>query len=324
MAYSLSESYQYCQQITRQYATSFYFASKFLDKERRRAVFAVYAFSRFSDSLVDEPVLTDSDYIYQNILAFKRVCEYYLLPSLMPEFEIQTFEILKTKPDIQEAIKIFPAFLDTYQKYEINKQWVLDLILGVEMDLVKRRYQTFSQLDLYCYRVAGTIGLIMTKIAGYKDEKAFLYAENMGKALQLTNILRDVGEDYFQRDRVYLPQEVLTKFKIDPKDFDSKKITPEFKQAIAELIQFNKKMYQENWQGFKYLNFKARLGLKTACRLYAKILDKIEKNEYDVLNQRAYTKKREKIWELLILIFNKKKAGQFLPQTSSTNSSSSN
>jgi phytoene synthase len=321
---NLAYSYQYCRNITKKYATNFYFASKLLDKEKRAAAFAVYAFSRFSDSLVDESVLTDKDHVYQNFLAFKRVCEHYLLPSLMPEFELESFEILKTKKDIDEAIKIFPAFLHTYQKYKLNKQWILDLILGIEMDLVKNRYQTFTQLDLYCYRVAGTIGLIMTKIAGYKDEKAFLYAENMGKALQLTNILRDVGEDLFERNRVYLPQEILTKFKVNLEDLKNKKITPEFKQVIKELILFNKQMYEKNWPGFKYLDFQARLGLKTACRLYAKILDKIEENNYDVLNKRAYTKKREKIWELMILVFNKPKAARFLPQTLPADSSFGN
>jgi phytoene synthase len=312
MSINLQDSYQHCRQITRKYGTSFYFASKFLGESKRMAAFAVYAFSRFSDSLVDDSPLLDEKHIYENVLAFKKICEYYLLPQKTPKLNLEILKTLKTKQEIEEISKILPAFLETYQKYQIDKNWILDLILGIEMDLVKKRYQTFKQLDLYCYRVAGTIGLIMTKIVGYKDEKAFWYAEKMGKSLQLTNILRDVGEDYFTRDRVYLPQELLTEYKVDVKSFETKKITPEFELALKELILFNRKMYQENWEGFKYLNFQSRLGLKTACRIYAKILDKIEQNKYDVLTKRAFTKKREKIWEVLILTFNKKGAAKFV------------
>ncbi len=298
---SISESYAFCKQITKANATSFYFASKFLDKNKRKAAFAIYAYCRFADSLADEPRYKTKKKITENLKTFQKVTK-----RGIEKKDYQKFLTKLHPEDKKDTLRIFPAFLDTVNKCLINPKWFYDLLLGVEMDLSKTRYKDLKELKLYCYRVAGTVGLIMTDLIGYTDERVIKHAKNMGIALQLTNILRDVGEDLFERNRIYLPETDLKKYKVTEESLKQKKINPEFIELIKNYIKITKKMYRDNWVGFEYLNPEGLFGLKSACLIYSKILDKIEKNNYNVLTKRAYTRKREKILEVAKLLAKKK------------------
>jgi len=298
----LKNSYQFCKQKTKQHATSFYFAGRILDRSERYSAYAIYAFCRFSDSLVDESRVSEEK-ISKNLEKWTNFTKKALNNQ---DCQISDLELLNST-DQSEAEQILPAFLDTFKKYKLKPEYFLDLLKGVKMDLTVNRYQTWSELEEYCYFVAGTVGLMMTSLIGYSDPKAFEYAKNMGIALQLTNILRDVGEDLEERSRIYLPQQDLQKFGVDLENINHNevKLNQNFIDLMQFFIQKNRDIYNQNWHGFEFLNSRGRFGLKSACKIYSKILDKIEENNYNVLHKRAFTRKREKLWEVLKIVVDK-------------------
>jgi len=296
-----SQSFDFCKKITKKYATSFYVASRFLPKSKRDASYAIYAFSRFTDNLADEPMVDDLTKIKQNLDFLKKVCNLVFEGEDLNKI-IKCLNFFSSKQEKEVAKQILPAFYSVSKSYNFEKKWFLDLIQGVETDLSKTRYQNFEELDYYCYQVAGTIGLIMSVVIGVKDKQALFYADKMGRALQLTNILRDVGEDLFKRDRVYLPLSIFHKYNVKIEDLRQRNLDQNFQNLISELISYNRQQYEQSWQGFNYLHPEGRFALKTACKIYAKILDRIEANHLDVLNQRAFTRKRDKLWSVMKLI----------------------
>ncbi|RPJ17354.1 MAG: phytoene/squalene synthase family protein, partial [Chloroflexi bacterium] len=181
---SLRKAYKQAEKITAQHSKSFYFASGLLPEEKRSAVRALYAFCRTVDDIVDEPseVERDSQLDYWRAMA-----------------ETASF----ADNDLVAA-----AWADTLTRYHIPRHYALQLIDGVARDLVQSRYQTFDELATYCYGVASTVGLMSMYIVGFHSSEAVSYAIKLGVALQMTNILRDVGEDH-KNGRLYLPREEL-------------------------------------------------------------------------------------------------------------------
>ena len=182
----------YCKQKTKESHSSFLFAFLFLSPKRRNALTALYAFCREVDDIADECEEYDTG---------KKKLDWWRL-------EIDRMYNNKPQHPVTNALKLYIA------DYELDKAYFIEIIDGMEMDLNFTRYESFKQLHLYCYRVASTVGILSAQIFGYKDSKTLKYAHNLGIALQLTNIIRDIGEDA-RRGRIYIPLDELKKFNTD-------------------------------------------------------------------------------------------------------------
>lgn len=254
------------QEITKSFAKTFYAASLFLPKAEKRASYAVYAVCRASDETVDNPSGKDT---------------------------LADLEKLKNNIDLAYGnaplkIPLLAAFRETVNKYRIPKEYFYELLSGMRMDLEKNRYANLEELDDYCYKVAGVVGLIMARIFGCKDERSKKYAADLGIAMQLTNILRDVREDYL-RGRIYLPRDILEGFKVTEDNIASGKPNENFKNMLQFMIDRARQYYLNSQEGIKFIG-KARLRFVVICmkEMYSRILSEIERNNYDVFSSRAH------------------------------------
>ncbi len=265
---SLAESYHVCKCLTRQHSKSFFFSTQFLPPDKRQAVRALYAFCRTSDDLVDmaqdDPARTLAEWV--------RLARAPLPPH-------------------DNAVLL--AWHDARVRYHLAPALADELLAGVAMDLTIDRYETFADLWLYCYRVASVVGLLSMHIIGAAPG-ATPYAIKLGVALQLTNILRDVGEDA-QRGRVYLPAEDLRRFGLTADDILSKAHDERFRALMQFEIARTHRLYAESWPGIALLSADSRLSVGAAARTYRGILDKIVANNYDVYTRRAFLTRTEKL-----------------------------
>ena len=259
---ALRKAYKQAEKITASHSKSFYFASGLLPEEKRSAVRALYAFCRTVDDIVDEASNPEQasglDYWRQMV-------------------ESTSF----AEDDLVAA-----AWADTLSRYHIPRHYALQLIDGVARDLSQTRYQTFEELATYCYGVASTVGLMSMYIVGFRDNRAVPYAIKLGVALQMTNILRDVGEDYCH-GRLYLPREELAFFGIQEWDIAEGRITENWRQFMKFQIERTRQLYEESWDGVKMLEREGQLAIGAASVFYQGILEEIEKNDYNVFSQRA-------------------------------------
>ena len=271
------EAYDYCRRVTQRASKTFYWGSVFLPQPKRRAVWAVYALCRIVDDIVDEEMNPDTPQIG------------HLSGSSTPKQELDywrsSLERVYERGGAGDNV-VQRAWSDLLERYPVPLRPVLDLFDGVEMDLSINRYQSFDELYLYCYRVAGTIGLLTSPIFGYQDEKALQHAVDLGVALQLTNILRDIGEDA-RRNRIYLPQDEMQRFGYA----ESNLMTGVVNDAFCELVRFQMTRaddyYQRSQPGVSLLSPDCRLAVRLSGTLYRGILDRIHLNNYNVFTKRA-------------------------------------
>ena len=266
--------------ITKENAKTFYFASRFLNKEKRKAAYSIYSICRISDDSVDIPNQSPASVNLETMR--KKIDSAYSNNKLNDS--------------------VLSAFRETINKYEIPKEHFNDLLEGIYMDLSKNRYDTFDELYTYCYRVAGVVGLIMLKIFGSSGDKALQHAVDLGLAMQLTNILRDIKEDY-QRGRIYIPRDEMKRFNITEKHIVEERIDKNFIALLKYQIQRARTYYVDSAKGIKMISDKK--GRFVVCMMkdiYAAILDSIEKNKYDVFLQRAHVNTSGKISLLLKIL----------------------
>jgi len=274
----MEESYEACRIITKQYAKTFYFGTKFFDEEKRRAVWAVYAWCRRTDDIVDKPRKEQGS-----------------LRSELAEWGRRLKEVWEGRA--HDLIDL--ALVDTVQKYPtLSIEPFEDMIKGMVMDLDQNRFETFEELYIYCYRVAGTVGLMMMPIMGTAEgctyEEALEPALALGVALQLTNILRDVGEDRV-RQRIYLPQEDLRQFGVTEAALLKGVKDEKYVALLKFQIERARDWYRKAEDGIPMLSKDAQLPIRASLDMYSTILTKIEENNYDNFNKRAYTAKWEKL-----------------------------
>jgi phytoene synthase len=306
MSIEIEKAYEYCESVTKLHAKSFYFAAKFLPKIKQRAVYPIYAFCRHVDDEIDEigegnqaeAILmverwqANLEEVYFNA---KTQSSKDAKEKIQPQINTDQlgFETENRKPKTENQDLIFPAWQDLLKTYKIPRELPLELIQGVLMDTRIKRYETFDELYVYCYRVASTVGLMSSEIMGYSDKIALRYAEAMGIGMQLTNILRDIKEDAAM-GRIYLPQEDLRKFKLTEEQI----FAGEFDKNFAEMMKFQveraRGFYKEGEKGIALLEKDSRFTVLLASRIYAKILDEIEKQNYNVFIRRAHTTKMQK------------------------------
>lgn len=211
---TLDNAYAYCRQISRQHAKTFYLASMFLPKEQQKPIFAIYALLRTVDDIVDmaeeklEKGLISSDEISKMLEGWKSRLKACYAGNVIND-------------------PIMMAWQDTLKSHTIPIELPLDLMDGVAMDIEFKPFDTFEELYVYCYKVAAVVGLMTSEIFGYSDKRALEHAIELGIAMQLTNILRDIGEDV-DRGRIYLPLEDLRRFNYSREEFMQKRINNNF------------------------------------------------------------------------------------------------
>ncbi len=268
----LENCYRACREIVRFHSKTFYLSSLFLEPLKRRAVWAVYAFCRTADDIVDR------DSPAPDKLAAIDAWEGQLVDSYGGRC----------------SDPIFVAFADAAQRFGISIEPALDLLRGARMDVTVRRYETYEDLREYCYLVASTVGLLVMPILGTLSPDAVGYGVALGRAMQMTNILRDVGEDA-RMDRIYLPAEDLRRFGCSEADILGGVIDEPFAELMRFEIARVRAMYAEAEPGIALLASESRFTVRLALGLYRRILERIEANDFDVFTRRAYVPLRTKL-----------------------------
>jgi 15-cis-phytoene synthase len=286
----LEEAYELCRQVTAEYAKTFYLGTRLMSAEKRRAIWAIYVWCRRTDELVDgAQAATTTD-------------------ATLDHWERNLESIFAGHPVDDADV----ALVDTLERFPIDIQPFRDMIAGQRMDLYRSRYETFEELELYCYRVAGTVGLMSTSVMGIDTSLGSApwsraqpqpnpapEAIALGIANQLTNILRDVGEDA-RRGRIYLPLEDLERFNYTEKDLIKGVVDDRWRSIMRFQIQRARKFYAEAEKGISQLSPDARFPVWSALLLYSQILNAIERNQYDVFRKRAFVPKWQKFLSLPI------------------------
>ena len=265
----IEQSYAYCARIARNRAKNFYYSFLLLSERQRKAMCAIYAFMRYSDDLSDEPGATRS----------AMDC---------------------WRADLEDALEgryrghpVWPAFHHTVCSFAIPHEYFREMIEGVASDLKPRQLETFDELYHYCYQVASVVGLTIIHIFGFDTPRALPLAEKCGVAFQLTNILRDIGEDA-ERDRVYLPAEELRRFGVTSEDLRAGRRS----EAFFALMRFQagraRAYYNEAMPLVDLVHRRSRRSLWALITIYSRLLDRIERTNYDVFSRRVRLSATEK------------------------------
>ncbi|WP_009634111.1 15-cis-phytoene synthase CrtB [Synechocystis sp. PCC 7509] len=274
---SVEDAYELCRQITAKYSKTFYLGTLLMNESKRRAIWAIYVWCRRTDELVDGPAAE------------------FTTPETLELWEKQLESLFALQPIEDPDV----ALVDTIQRFGLDIQPFRDMIAGQQMDLYRSRYETFEELNLYCYRVAGTVGLMSTTVMGIDNRcntaawsQAAPYdptpeAVTLGIANQLTNILRDVGEDA-RRGRIYLPLAELARFDYTEQDLFKGVIDERWRELMRFQIRRTQEYYRQAEKGVGYLAPDARWPVLASLMLYSQILLEIERNDYDVFKKRAY------------------------------------
>ncbi len=287
----LNKAYEICQKETQRWAKTFYLGTLLLPYEKRKAIWAIYVWCRRTDEIMDsQEALTKS----KDELSDK-----------LNEWEENTKNVFQgiIKSDLDAVL------FDTIENFPQKIEPYLDMIEGQKMDLSKFRYKNFSELKLYCYRVAGTVGLMTQNVMGIDSAYTSAPWSSMpdpseaaialGIANQLTNILRDVGEDR-QRGRIYLPLDEIKKFNYSEEELLQGVINNQWKMLMNFQLTRARNWFKKSEDGIKWLSSDARWPVWTSLRLYRGILDSIERLDYDVFNNRAFVKNSVKAFEIPI------------------------
>lgn len=258
----LDRAYAYCASLTSAHSRTFSLATSLLPAEKRRAMRALYAFCRLSDDTVDR-----SQGDGERALAAWRQ------------------KVLAPVPPPGDLVAV--AWADTRLRYRIPQRYAEQLIDGVGRDLRQTRYRTFEEVTAYAYSVASTVGLMSMHIIGFAGEQAIPYAIELGVALQLTNILRDIGEDW-HAGRVYLPTDELAMYGLSEADLDKGQVDDRWRAFLRFQIERNRRLYAEANPGIAILERDGLFAVAAASELYRTILGDIEAHDYDVFSRRAH------------------------------------
>ena len=286
---NLDQAYEACRRETAEWAKTFYLGTLLMPAAKRRAIWAIYVWCRRTDELMDSAEAQA-----------RPVAE---LAGRLDRWEERTRKLFAG--DVHDGLDL--VMRDTIERYPQPLQAYLDMIEGQRMDLNQHRYENFEQLELYCYRVAGTVGLMTQEVMGldpayttapWSDRPdTSRSAVALGIANQLTNILRDVGEDR-GRGRIYLPQEDLERFGYSEAELLAGTLNDNWRALMAFQLQRARDWFARSEAGVRWLSADARWPVWTSLRLYRGILDVIESHGYDVFNKRAYVPRAGKLIDL--------------------------
>lgn len=274
----LGQALVHCRDLTREHSKTFFFGSRFFPLRQRQAVWAVYAACRVGDDIADEPGGS---------------------AALLDQW---WQDIQRSLAGVQHGGPINVALAWASGQFTLPHSAFQELYLGLRMDLDQHTYAAWDDLELYCRRVAGVIGFMIAPICGYSGgDHTLQRALRLGQAMQLTNILRDVGED-LGRGRVYLPADLMARFGVTRAMLgtllDGGEITPEYRQLMVHLTRQARDWYAEGRQGLGSLHGSGRLAVAAAARAYEGILDALERNDYDNFSRRAHVSGTRKLMML--------------------------
>ncbi len=267
----LKEAYSYCGDLARRKAGNFYYAFRFLSPAKRRGIFALYAFCQYGDQLVDEPAPGEDSLDNLNRLS------------------AQLDDCFKGNSDTP----LFIALADSVQRFGLPRRYFRDLIEGMMTDLERRRYQTFEELVKYCYLVASTVGLLCIEIFGYREGSVKRYAEFLGIAMQLTNIIRDVSEDY-RRGRIYLPLEEMERFEYSEAGFASGLYNVNFQKLMR--FQYDRAMdyYRKAVSALPGFDRRNQAASEIMRVIYTELLETIRERRFQIFDGRISLESRRK------------------------------
>ncbi len=269
----LTRLYLEAAEATAKGSKSFHFATRFFPPRLARSAHAVYWFCRTTDDIVDEA---------SSPLAAARDISCW---------EEQTRRALSGASVDHKALTLFAR---TAAEHGIPHEYPLDLIAGVRMDLEPARYRSFDDLRVFCYRVASVVGLMMMHVIGYKGEP-HQEAIDLGIAMQLTNILRDIGED-LDKDRIYLPLEELGEYGYRIEDLAARRCDERFRRLVEFQCRRARAYYHSGEAGIPALSADGRFAVEIASKVYSGILDRIESGGYNVFDRRTVVPKAHKYW----------------------------
>jgi phytoene synthase len=257
---------------------SFYFATQFFPPEVAKSAYAVYWFCRHTDDLVDECATVQQG---------------------REDLEEWAAALDAASRSGAAAHPVLRVFLDTARRHEIDLQYAFELIEGMRMDLNQTRYETFEELRVFCYRVASVVGLMMCQVIGFagagERERALPHAIELGIAMQLTNILRDVGED-LARQRIYIPADDMRRFGYSEGALRRRSRSEAFKQLMTFQAARARAFYQRGNAGIAMLDRRGRFAVKVASDVYREILSQVEDSDFDVFERRAVVPRVRKYW----------------------------
>lgn len=257
--------WQYCKKVIKKYGGKYYIATRFFPKQTRYAIYALYAWVRKLDNIVDET---------PNKLQAKE------------DFDKWVHDWRKAESEEQSKRPEMRAFLKIIKKFSVDQKHRESFIRAMSMDLEKKEYETLAELEEYMYGSATVVGLMIVQIIGGTKEEALPYAKALAEAMQLTNFLRDIKNDWVVRERIYMPREELTRYELDTHDIQNNRLCRPFVQfKIAQA----RKLFAKAEEGMHLLPQKAKFPIFLSGRLYGAILDQIERQNYDVFIKRAGT-----------------------------------
>ncbi len=264
---------EYCENKAAKSGSSFYYSFRFLARDRRRAITALYAFCREVDDIADD--VTDID----------------VARAKLGWWRTEVANLFAGHPQHPVTKALEPAT----RAYGVDQLRLNEIIDGMEMDLTRHRYNDFESLKLYCHRVAGVVGQLSASIFGFSQPKTLDYAENLGLAFQLTNIIRDVGEDA-RRDRIYLPGDEIRRFNVNEADILQARHTVEFKQLMAFQSDRAKSLYDAAFEALSPEDRRPQRPGLIMSAIYRTLLDEIEHDGFKVLTQRTSLTPMRKLW----------------------------
>jgi phytoene synthase len=279
--------YSHSRRIASQSGSNFYLSFFFLPKEKRNGILAIYAFSRLVDDAVDEA--SDTQTAEEQIQLWRKRLHFCFNGSSNRD------------GDKEVDHPLLAELRDTIQRFRIPKKYFMDLLTGVEMDLAKKRYESFSELETYCYHVAGTIGLLCNCLFGMKEEEAERYAVLLGTAFQLTNIIRDVGSD-LKRGRLYLPRKELAEFGVVESDLLEERVSESFYQLMRFQADRAEEYFEKAFGTLPEEKRKKLVPAEIMSGIYRRILRKLQKENFPVFERKVSLSKTEKLG-LVLKIF---------------------
>jgi 15-cis-phytoene synthase len=262
-----------CRAVTKASRSSFTYAFMVLPKPQREALYAIYAFCRISDDLVDEAASPDA------------------AGSRSPAAPVPAERLGVWRAELDACFRGTPThpvtrrLAEVLRTFPIPRVYFESLLNGMEMDLVKTRYASFAELEQYCYRVAGVVGLMCIEIFGYTRPETRIYAERLGTAFQLTNILRDLGQDG-EAGRIYLPQEDLAHFGCTEADILGHRLTPAFRELMNFEVGRARSFYTAALEALPAADRSSMLPAEIMRVIYHHLLAQIEARAHDVYSRR--------------------------------------
>ncbi len=272
---SLAESYELCRRVQRAHSRTYYFSTRLFPAEVRPHVHALYAFMRYADEIVDNPGLTTLE---EQLTALEA-------------FEEETLAAMACE---EVSNPVLRAFANTVRDRGIASENIAAFMKSMKMDTYVFRYPTYEDLAVYTYGSAAVVGLMMCRVLGVEDERAEEHAEALGVAMQLSNFLRDIGEDW-RRGRVYVPLEDLARFGYAEGDLAAGVVDERFAELMRFEVERARMLYAVADEGMRYVPRGRRYPVVVARELYAAILDRVEAQGYDVYTRRAETSRAGKL-----------------------------